>query len=54
MISDLVQFGDWAVKTFIAFWTALGSWGIIGGFIICYGILRKIVALLKSLWKGGV
>lgn len=54
MISDLVAFGDWAVETFISMWQAIGTWGIIGGFIIGFGILRKIVALLKKLWKGGI
>lgn len=54
MTSDLLTFGDWIVDTFVALWTALGTWGIIGGFIICYGLLRKIVVLLKNLWKGGI
>lgn len=54
MTSDLTQFADWAVKTFIFMWQSIGTWGIIGGFIICIGILRKIVVLLKKLWKGGI
>ncbi len=54
MISDLVKFGDWAVNTFVSLWSAIGTWGIIGGFIISYGILRKVVSLLKKLWKGGI
>lgn len=54
MIDDLVAFGDWSVKAFVAMWNAIGTWGIIGGFIICYGLIRKIVLLLKSLWKGGI
>lgn len=54
MLSDLVAFGDWLVQCFITLWNAIGTWGIIGGFIICAGLLRKIVLLLKNLWKGGI
>lgn len=54
MLSDLALFGDWLVKTFVALWNAIGTWGIIGGFIISCGLIRKIVLLLKTLWKGGV
>lgn len=54
MIDDLIAFGDWSVKSFVSLWTAIGTWGIIGGFIISYGLLRKIVLLLKNLWKGGI
>lgn len=54
MLSDLVAFGDWAVKSFVSMWIEIGTWGILGGFIICIGILRKIVVLLKKLWKGGI
>lgn len=54
MISDLVLFGDWCIQTFYLMWTHIGTWGIIGAFIICAGIFRKIVVLLKNLWKGGI
>lgn len=54
MLSDLVAFGDWSVKSFVAMWEAIGTWGIIGGFIISIGILRKVVSILKNLWKGGI
>lgn len=54
MLSDLTAFGDWLVQTFVVLWSAIGTWGIIGGFIISYGLIRKIVLLLKTLWKGGM
>jgi len=54
MTNDLASFGDWAVKTFVSLWKAIGTWGILGAFIISYRILRKIVSLLKNLWKGGI
>lgn len=54
MLNDLIVFGDWLVETFVALWKAIGTWGIIGGFIICAGLFRKIVYLLKKLWKGGL
>lgn len=54
MLSDLVIFGDWLVETFVSLWEAIGTWGIIGGFIISIGILRKVVLILKKLWKGGI
>lgn len=54
MLSDLVAFGDWAVKSFVSMWNEIGTWGIIGGFIISAGLFRKVVLLLKNLWKGGI
>ncbi|MCM1191049.1 MAG: hypothetical protein NC123_04385 [Butyrivibrio sp.] len=54
MISDLSIFGDWLIDTFVSLWKEIGTWGVIGGFIICAGIFSKVAVLLKKLWKGGV
>lgn len=54
MLDDLLLFVDWAVTSFKSLWYAMGTWGIIGGFIISYGILRKAALILKKLWKGGI
>lgn len=54
MIDDLTLFVDWAVNSFRLLWSAIGTWGVIGAFIITYGLIRKFVVLLKKLWKGGI
>lgn len=54
MIDDLVLFVDWSIQSFKALWISIGTWGIIGAFIITYGLLRKLVTVLHHLWKGGI
>lgn len=54
MIDDLVLFVDWSIRVFKSLWTSIGTWGLIGAFIISFGLLRKLVIVLKKLWKGGI
>lgn len=54
MLNDLTLFVDWAIQSFKALWTSIGTWGLIGVFIIAMPILRKLAAILKNLWKGGI
>ena len=32
----------------------IGTWGVLGAFIIGMPILKKVCILLKNLWKGGM
>lgn len=54
MLNDLTLFVDWAISSFKSLWSAIGTWGIVGAFIISYGLLRKLMLILKKLWKGGL
>lgn len=54
MFDNLTLFVDWAITSFKSLWTAIGSWGLIGAFIITNGLLRKIVTFFQKLWKGGI
>lgn len=54
MLSDLNTFVNWAVGCLGLLWSALGTWGVIGAFIIAMPILRKLASILKQLWKGGI
>lgn len=54
MLDDFNTFIRYVVLWFKALYVGIGSWGIIGAFIICYGLLRKLIVLLKKLWKGGI
>jgi len=54
VLSDLNAFVNWAVGCLGLLWSALGSWGVIGAFIIAMPILRKLASILKNLWKGGI
>lgn len=54
MLSDLNTFVNWAVGCLGLLWSALGTWGVIGAFIIAMPILRKLASILKKLWKGGI
>lgn len=54
MLSDLNTFVNWAVGSLGLLWSALGTWGVIGAFIIAMPILRKLASILKNLWKGGI
>lgn len=54
MLNDLNMFVNWAVGCFALLWSAIGTWGVIGAFIIAMPILRKLASILKQLWKGGI
>lgn len=54
MLNDLTLFVDWAIQSFKSLWLAIGTWGVIGAFIIGFPILRKLSNILKQLWKGGI
>lgn len=54
MLSDLSSFVDWAIGSLILLWSAIGTWGVIGAFIIAMPVLRKLASILKNLWKGGI
>lgn len=54
MFADFQLFVDFAISSFKLFWNAFGTWGIIGAFIIGNLFLKKLVILLKYLWKGGL
>lgn len=54
MFDDFNAFVNFAVSSFKLFWNAFGTWGIIGAFIIGNLFLRKLVMLLRRLWKGGL
>lgn len=53
-VDDFNSFISWCVDSFLELWQAFGTWGVIGAFIILMPLLRKLVQLLKNLWKGGV
>lgn len=54
MLSDLNTFVNWAVGCLSLLWSSIGTWGVIGAFIIAMPILRKLASILKQLWKGGI
>lgn len=54
MLSDLKTFVNWAIGCLTLLWTSIGTWGVIGAFIIAMPILRKLALTLKNLWKGGL
>lgn len=54
MFADFNDFVSFAISSFKLLWNAFGSWGIIGAFIIGNLFLKKLVILLKRLWKGGL
>lgn len=54
MFADFQLFVNFAISSFKLLWNAMGTWGIIGAFIIGNLFLRKLVILLKNLWKGGI
>lgn len=54
MFDDFRVFVDFAISSFRLLWNAFGLWGIIGAFIVGNLFLRKLVILLKHLWKGGL
>lgn len=45
----ITQVGSWLVFVMRSLWTALGTWGVIGFFIIAIPILYKIVRLARKL-----
>ena len=54
MFDDFNTFVSTMITWFRVFWNALGTWGIIGAFILGNAFLRKLVIFLKRLWKGGL
>lgn len=54
MLNDLKLFTTWAINSFSSLWSAIGTWELIGAFIIAMPILRKLAIILKNLWKGGI
>lgn len=54
MFDDFLILMNTMVGWFMMIWNAVGTWGVLGAFIIGMPILRKICILLKNLWKGGI
>ena len=54
MKNNSILFVEWSIQSVKALGTSIGTWGFIGAFIITYGLLRKLVAVLHRLWKGGL
>jgi len=54
MLNDIKQFVDWAITSFKSLYSAIGTWGIIGAFIITRSLVFKVSQVLKTLWKGGI
>ena len=47
----IVQVGEFLANTFIKFWNAFGTWGVIGVCIIAPAIFVRIVNLLKKIFQ---
>lgn len=54
MYDDLYLISNTLLDWLLMIWQAIGTWGLIGAFIIGFPVLRKIVIILKNLWKGGL
>ena len=52
--SDILLFVSTLIIWFQKLWSAFGTWGLVGAFIIGMPIVRKISVLLKNLFKGGL
>lgn len=54
MQDDMKLIATHMVNWLSQLWQGIGGWGMIGAFIIGVPILRKIVLIMKNLWKGGL
>lgn len=47
----IVRVGEFVANTFIMFWNAFGTWGVIGVCIIAPPIFARIVNLIKKIFQ---
>lgn len=51
-MEPIVQTGQFMADSFLALWTAFGTWGVIGVGIIAPAVIYKVVSVLKRILKN--
>lgn len=47
----IVQVGEFMANSFVKFWSAIGTWGVIGVGIVAPVVLRKVGNLIKQIFQ---
>ena len=46
-----VQCGEWLANAFVALWSAIGTWGIMGVGIVGIAVIRVVSNLFKKVFS---
>ena len=50
-MQDIVMVGEWLANAFVALWTAVGTWGIMGIGIIGVAVIKRVGNLVQKVFK---
>lgn len=50
-MTDIVRVGEFLANGFIALWSAIGTWGVIGVGIVSLAVLKRVSNLVKKIFE---
>lgn len=50
-MNEIIMVGEWLANAFVALWTAVGTWGIMGIGIIGIAVIKRVGNLVKKVFN---
>ena len=50
-MEEILMVGEWLANAFVALWTAVGTWGIMGIGIVGIAFIRVVTNLLRKVFS---